>query len=709
MLLRGSVPVTTAIDNLLDVPLSALPQIGSKRCEALASVGIETAGDLLQLYPRRYLDRSSITPVRQLREAMEEVTVVGTVLHVKQIGQGSRARHEMVIRSDDGGQCKGVWFRGGRWLARAYPTGRVVAFSGKPQKYGATFSFSHPDVERIDDEAPRLATGRIIALYPGGQAFDEARITSRAVRRLVYDLIKEHGLSIPEVLPAWLRTHAAVIEGPRALRAIHFPKSQEELAEAKRRLIFEELFQFQWTLVRGRALQKQQAGPQIGEPGALTQAFRAGGLPFTLTDSQEEVLVQIGRDLSSGVQMNRLVQGDVGSGKTVVAILAMLQAIDHGFQCAFMAPTEILAEQHAQTLSKWLAPLGITVGLLLGGQTKRIRQPLLDAISEGEVAIVVGTHAVIQAGVAFRSLGLAVVDEQHRFGVVQRAKLFSKGHRPHMLLMTATPIPRSLAMTLYGDLDVSIMRGMPKGRKPIETARFMERDRDAVWTRIAVELEKGHQAYVVYPLVEESEAMDLRDAMSAVATLKEAFPRYCVDVLHGRMSSAEKEDVMGRFSRGDIQVLVSTTVIEVGVDVPNATVMAIEHAERFGLSQLHQLRGRVGRGGDQGYCFLISGHAISAEGQARLAAMCQTTDGFKIAEMDLKLRGAGDFFGTRQSGLPAFKLADLVRDAEWIGIARQAALALADRDLRLVDPSHQVLKTWLSPTVRDRSGFIRVG
>jgi ATP-dependent DNA helicase RecG len=278
-----------------------------------------------------------------------------------------------------------------------------------------------------------------------------------------------------------------------------------------------------------------------------------------------------------------------------------------------------------------------------------------------------------------------------------------------MLLMTATPIPRSLAMTLYGDLDVSIMRGMPKGRKPIETARFMERERDAVWTRIAAELEKGHQAYVVYPLVEESEAMDLRDAMSAVATLKEAFPRYCVDVLHGRMTSAEKEDVMGRFSRGDIQVLVSTTVIEVGVDVPNATVMAIEHAERFGLSQLHQLRGRVGRGGDQGYCFLISGHAISAEGKARLAAMCQTTDGFKIAEMDLKLRGAGDFFGTRQSGLPAFKLADLVRDAEWIGIARQAALALADRDLRLVDPSHQVLKTWLSPTVRDRSGFIRVG
>lgn len=701
--------MTNAIDNLLDVPLSELPQIGTKRCEALSSVGIETAGDLLQLYPRRYLDRSSITPVRQLRETMEEVTVVGTVLHVKQIGQGPRARHEMMIRSDDGGQCKGVWFRGGRWLARAYPAGRVVAFSGKPQKYGATFSFSHPDVERIDDEAPRLATGRIIALYPGGQAFDEARITSRAVRRLVYDVIKEHGLSIPEVLPTWLRTYAAVIEGPRALRAIHFPKSQEELAEAKRRLIFEELFQFQWTLVRGRALQKQQAGPQIGEPGALTQAFRASGLPFTLTDSQEEVLVQIGQDLSSGVQMNRLVQGDVGSGKTVVAILAMLQAIDHGFQCAFMAPTEILAEQHAQTLSKWLAPLGIKVGLLLGGQAKRVRQPLINAIAEGEVAIVVGTHAVIQAGVAFRSLGLAVVDEQHRFGVVQRAKLFSKGHRPHMLLMTATPIPRSLAMTLYGDLDVSIMRGMPKGRKPIETTRFLERDRDAVWTRIAAEIDKGHQAYVVYPLVEESEAMDLRDAISAVEMLKEAFPRYRVDVLHGRMSSAEKEDVMGRFSRGDIQVLVSTTVIEVGVDVPNATVMAIEHAERFGLSQLHQLRGRVGRGGDQGYCFLIAGHALSAEGQARLAAMCHTTDGFKIAEMDLELRGAGDFFGTRQSGLPAFKLADLVRDAAWIGIARKAALALADRDLHLVDPSHRVLKSWLTPTVRARSGFIRVG
>ncbi|NBC17657.1 MAG: ATP-dependent DNA helicase RecG [Bacteroidetes bacterium] len=693
----------------LDTDVRYVKGVGEQRAEVLHGVGVHTVHDLLHYFPRRYLDRSTVTPIRRLRDG-EAVTVVGTV-QAKGVIPGRRSkRFELRIQDEGGGVMKCVWFRGYQWISKLFKKGERIAFHGKVQQYGRTFSMTHPDFDKLDDDGPALDTGRIIALYPGSAALDRVGLNSRGLRRVIYTLFKEHGLKLDNLFPEWIEEQYDLIDGRVALRAIHFPKSQRELSQARERLKFEELFFIQLMLALTKQTRQEVAGPTFDAPGEYVHRFLDEVLPFDLTGAQERALDDVIRDTQRGLQMNRLIQGDVGSGKTVVAVAALLHAIDSGYQGAFMAPTEILAEQHYANLQQYLDPLGLETRLLVGGQRKALREEILADIAEGRAHVVVGTHAVIQDHVDFAKLGLAVVDEQHRFGVMQRAKLFEMGDNPHMLLMTATPIPRSLAMTVYGDLDVSIMDELPAGRKPIKTRLRSEKRRGEVYQFLREQLREGRQAYVVYPLVEESEKLDLKDAESGFEKLQAEFRPYKVDLVHGRLFSYEKEDAMDRFKRGETDILVATTVIEVGVDVPNASVMIVEHAERFGLSQLHQLRGRIGRGEYQSYCILMADYKRSAEAEERLNAMVSTNDGFEISELDLKLRGAGDFFGTKQSGLPDLKIADITEDQPILTQAREAAFALLDRDPHLRAPEHEPIRAYFDHYYADRNlGFARVG
>ncbi len=688
-----------------------LKGVGKKRADVLAeAAGVKTVRDLLHYYPRRYLDRSTVTPIGRLEEGAAPVTVVGEVRATGIVPGKRKKRFELRVQDASGGTLKCVWFQGVWWIQKLFSQGDLVAFHGKVQQYGRTFSMTHPEFDKLDAGEAALDTGRIVALYPGGQALDKVGLNSRALRRIVYDLFKEHGLKLPEIFPDWLTEEFGLMEGRVALRAVHFPKDQREFGEARRRLKFEEFFFIQLLLALTREARQELAGPRFGEPGDLARRFVREVLPFELTGAQKRTLRDVVEDTQTGRQMNRLIQGDVGSGKTVVAVAAMMHALDSGYQSAFMAPTEILAEQHFANLKKYLAPLGVETRLLIGGQRKAEREEALEAIAEGTAPVAVGTHALIQEGVDFENLGLAIVDEQHRFGVMQRAEMFSKGENPHMLLMTATPIPRSLAMTLYGDLDVSVMDEMPAGRKPVQTRLLSEKRRGEMHAFLREKLEAGQQAYVVYPLVEESEKLDLKDAENGFDTLSELFAPFEVDLVHGRMTSAEKEAAMAAFKSGETRILVSTTVIEVGVDVPTATVMVIEHAERFGLSQLHQLRGRVGRGSEQSHCLLMAGYKRSAEAKERLRAMIETTDGFVISERDLEIRGAGDFFGTRQSGMPDLKIADVTQDTAVLEEARRAAFALTERDAELSAPEHDLLREHFERYyARRKLGYARVG
>ena len=692
--------------HFLEQHVRTVKGVGGRRGDVLEQAGVRTVRDLLHYYPRRYLDRSSVTPIRALQED-EPATVVGTV-RVSGVIPGRTNRFELIVEDDAGGRMTCVWFRGTRWISKLFSNGDRVAFHGKPQWFGGAFSMPHPDFDRLEADAPALDTGRIIALYTGSAALERVGLHSRAFRRILYNLFKERGKDIPEVLPRSVRERADLIDGRVALRAAHFPRRRAELEAARRRLKFEELFFIQLMLAMLHRRWTARPGPVFDQPGERMPQFLRDVLPFELTPAQHAALRDVLRDTRSGNQMNRLVQGDVGSGKTVVAVAAMLHALDNGFQSAFMAPTEILAEQHYAILRRYLDALGVETRLLVGRMSRSERDQVLADLAQGRVHAAVGTHALIQEGVTFHRLGLAVVDEQHRFGVAQRARMLEMGEQPHMLLMTATPIPRSLAMTIYGDLDVSVMDELPAGRRPVRTALRYEKHREEVYRFIDSELEKGRQCYVVYPLVEESEKMDLKDAQSGHDMLAEIFKPHAVDLVHGRMSSAEKEEAMRRFHAGETQVLVATTVIEVGVDVPNATVMVIEHAERFGLSQLHQLRGRVGRGAEQSYCILMADYRRTNEARERLQAMIATTDGFEISETDLKLRGAGDFFGTKQSGLPDLKIADLVEDHDVLATAREIAFDLVRRDASLTD--HPLLRAYFEAFYTEESlGFARVG
>ena len=671
-----------------------LKGVGEERAAVLAEMGIHTTRDLLQYYPRRYLDRSSITPIARLSEEMPSATIVGTVRAAGIVSGRRTQRFELLVQDDAGTVMKCIWFQGARWISKLFKTGERLAFHGKPQRYGGQFSMTHPEFDKLDDDGPALDTGRIIALYPGSAALGRVGLNSRVFRRIFYALLRDRSDDIPEVLPAGIRSQFDLQSGRMSLRAIHFPRDHDELEHARRRQKFEELFFIQIMLAQLHRRTREQEGPVFRGPGPYSRAFVEDVLPFELTGGQKNAIADVVRDTQAGKQMNRLIQGDVGSGKTVVAVAAMLHALDSGYQSAFMAPTEILAEQHFANLIDYLEPLGIETVLLLGSQNRREREEAVAQLASGAASIAVGTHALIQEGVEFSRLGLAVVDEQHRFGVMQRARMFDKGEHPHMLLMTATPIPRSLAMTLYGDLDVSLMRERPAGRKPIRTAVRYDKSRDDVYRFIRSQLDEGRQCYVVYPLIEESEKVDLKDAESGFALLREEFAPHAVELLHGRMRTDEKDAAMDRFKRGETRVLVATTVVEVGVDVPNATIMVIEHAERFGLSQLHQLRGRVGRGGDQSYCILMADYKRTQEARERLEAMVRTNDGFEISEIDLKLRGAGDFFGTKQSGLPDLKIADITQDQHILAEARDAAFELVERDPYFELPDHSALRTY---------------
>ena len=677
-----------------------LKGVGPHRARVLEEVGLATVGDLLHMVPRRYLDRTNVVPIRELRAGSDPVTVIGTVIATGTIpGRGGRRRFEVILEDEPGRRMTAVWFQGVAWISKVIEKGHRLALHGKPSRYGGTVSFSHPDFDRVDEEGPAMETGRIIGLYPGSAALQKAGLTSRTFRRIIYTLLKEHGEELRENLPGPLLATQDLIDGRVARRAVHFPKDNDELQRARYRLKFEELFFFQLLLARTRTQRERFPGIRVPSGGSLETRFLSEILPFTLTSAQEAALEDIAADLQSGKQMNRLLQGDVGSGKTVVAATAALKVIDQGLQAVVMAPTEILCEQHYRSLGRLMAPLGIEVALLTGSTPAAERRSILEALASGSCRLLVGTHAVIQDGVDFRRLGLAVIDEQHRFGVLQRATLFEKGDRPHMLLMTATPIPRSLAMTLYGDLHVSLMRERPPGRQPITTKMVREKDREKVYARMRDEISAGRQCYVVYPLVEESEKLDLKDAVSGHETVSAAFPDVQVELIHGRMKAAEKDAAMSRFASGESAILVSTTVIEVGVDVPAATFMLIEHAERFGLSQLHQLRGRIGRGQHASTCILMAEYKQSEESRRRLKAMEDTDDGFRISEYDMELRGAGDFFGTQQSGLPAFRIADLLQDQDILEKARDAAFGLMAGDPGLERPDHVEMRTWFETFV----------
>ena len=687
--------------------LTDLNNLSTKRLEALQSEGIRNVPELLDFFPRRYLDRSNTQQINHLQGAGEEVTVAGKVTQISMNGYGKKKRLEVYI-NDGHGTLKGVWFRGAGYFKRIFKEGETVAFFGQAKRYGKMISIAHPEVDKISSETDLEAFSRIIPIYPGSKNLSKSRINSSMIQKWMEQILNKKLVS--EFLPDSLLTEMEFPERSQAYRMIHFPDSHSEHKKALNRFKFEELFLFEMSMEKiHHTVKERGAGHLFTETGSYTKRYFNELLPFELTNGQKTSLSEIKRDVRSGKQMNRLIQGDVGAGKTVVAIGAILMALDNGFQAAFLAPTEILAEQHYRTLSEHLKDLSVNIRLLTGSQKKALRTDILTDIEGGNAQIVVGTHAIIQDQVNFHNLGLAVIDEQHRFGVKQRADLLNKGEHPHMLVMSATPIPRSLAMTVYADLDVSIIKDLPAGRIPIKTAIRSDKKREGIMNFARQEIQDGGQVYVVYPLVEESEALDLKDATAGFERLKKRFPEIDIGLLHGRMKTEEKDAVMKRFINNEIQILVSTTVIEVGVDVPNASVMIIEHAERFGLSQLHQLRGRIGRGERQSYCILMPDVKVSKSGAFRLKTMEETNDGFRIAEADLKLRGPGDFLGTKQSGLPDFKFADIVEDQFLLTQAKEKAQELLDEDPKLKSPLNSDLAEVFNPYFENKVKFYGLG
>ncbi|MEX0772023.1 MAG: ATP-dependent DNA helicase RecG [Balneolales bacterium] len=685
--------------------LTSLPGVTQNRLKALTSSGIFTVQDVLDFFPRRYLDKTNILHAAQLEGNGEQVTVIGRISKVQELGFGRKKRLVATLQ-DDTGSVDGVWFKGLSYFNKMLKQGTTVAFFGTAKHFGRSISMTHPDIEKIDDINERKPDS-IFPVYSGNNFFSKTYITSNIIAKWVSEILKSYRPE--EFLPNQLLRDLNLPLRPESYRMVHFPKGPQEADLALKRFKFEELFLFELSVVKLKMhVIDKNPGLLLPGPVDLTRRFFNEILPFELTEGQKVAMKDIKKDVRSGNQMNRLIQGDVGSGKTVVAIGAILLAIDNGFQAAFMAPTEILAEQHYRTLTKYLEPLGLNIRLLLGNQKAALRSDVLSDLAGGKAHIVVGTHAIIQKQVNFTNLGMVIIDEQHRFGVVQRAFLREKGENPHILVMSATPIPRSLAMTLYSDLDISLIKGLPGGRKPIITGVRGEKKREDVYNFLDTVIAQGGQAYIVYPLVEESEAMDLKDATVGFEQIKQRFPGYEVGLLHGRLKTQQKDEIMQKFVRNEIQILVSTTVIEVGVDVPNASVMMIEHAERFGLSQLHQLRGRIGRGPRQSYCILMADVKQSKEAKIRLQTMNDTNDGFKISEVDLKLRGPGDFLGTKQSGVPDFKVADIVEDQPILELAKTKALELLGADPELEKTDNAKLKAKFLPLLEEKKKFYQM-
>jgi len=690
--------------------------VGPNRSQMLQRLGIETIGDALALLPRRYEDRTNLKPIRSLEVGRQE-TFEGMILVSGSSRTGRGRRLYEIIVGDATGTLRCLWFQFHEtYMRQRYRIGQRVFVTGEVRinpYSGQRKEVHHPDLEIIDaDEGQPLHVGRIVPVYPGTEGLHQ-----KTLRTVIKRIIDEFADQAPDFLPPALRERLQLLETPQALREVHFPSAATDLevlnhwaSEAHRRLVFEEFFLLELGLaLRQRETSIEERAVAYRGTDRLAERLRAR-LPFKLTKAQERVLAEIGENLRRPHPMNRLLQGDVGSGKTIVALLVMLLAIESGFQAAIMAPTEILAEQHYRTMQGLVQTLGVRVVLLTSGIKGRKRRELLETIAMGNVDLIVGTHTLIQEGVGFKALALVVIDEQHRFGVLQRATLKRKGYYPDVLVMTATPIPRTLAMTVYGDLDVSTIDELPPGRLPVITRLCYESRRGESYDLIRRALRQGRQVYVVYPIIEESEKIDLRAATVMAEQLQhEVFPEFRIGLLHGRMKGDEKEHIMRDFLAGDLQVLVSTTVVEVGVDVPNASIMFVEHAERFGLAQLHQLRGRVGRSHHQAYCLLMANFPMSEEAKQRLQALTESHDGFVIAERDLDIRGPGEFLGTRQSGLPELRVAHLIRDQRILAEARREAFALLAGDPHLALPEHAALRQALINRWQQKFELMSVG
>lgn len=702
--------------NVLTQSIQFLKGVGPARAQMLRRLGIETIGDALALLPRRYDDRTNLKPIRSLQVGTQE-TFEGTILvsGSSRTGRGRRL-YEMIV-GDATGTMRCLWFQFHEaYMRQRYRTGQHVIVTGEVRinaYSGQRKEVHHPDLELIEaDEHEPLHTGRMVPVYPATEGLHQ-----KTLRTVIKRIVDEYAHQVEDCLPPALRQRLRLLEASQALREVHFPSADADLealnhwsSEAHRRLVFEEFFLLELGLaLRQRDTTIEERRIAYRGTGALADQLRTQ-LPFKLTTAQEHVLAEIMANMRRPHPMNRLLQGDVGSGKTIVALLAMLLAIESGFQAAIMVPTEILAEQHYLTMHRLVEPLGVRVMLLTSAIKGSRRRELLETIAAGDVDLIVGTHALIQEGLEFKALGLAVIDEQHRFGVLQRATLKRKGYSPDVLVMTATPIPRTLAMTVYGDLEVSIIDELPPGRLPVITQLCYESRRGQSYELMRQVLRQGRQVYVVYPLIEESEKTDLRAATAMAEQLqREVLPEFRVGLLHGRLKSDQKEHIMRAFSTGDLEVLVSTTVIEVGVDVPNATLILVEHAERFGLAQLHQLRGRVGRSHHQAYCLLMADFPMSEEAKRRLQTLTEYDDGFMIAERDLEIRGPGEFLGTRQSGLPELRVAHLIRDQRVLAEARREAFALVAEDPHLSRPEHEGLRQALMNRWQQKFELMHVG
>lgn len=680
------------MSDILKTDIKYITGVGPQKKDILKrEIGIETYGDLLEYYPYKYVDRSHIYTISSLSPDMPFVQIKGRILSFESFLMGVKKKRLVAHFGDGTGVVDLVWFSGTQYVSKNYKTGVEYIVFGKPTIYGGRFQISHPELDLAENL--QLSEMGMQPFYVTTERMKNSGLSSRSLEKIVKALLSKLPTQ-PETLPDYITAPLHLVSRDAAIRGVHYPHTQMEMQKARERLKFEELFYVQLNILRYTANHRRKYRgyllPRIGEH---FNSFFKQNLKFELTGAQKRVMHEIQADMNTGRQMNRLVQGDVGSGKTLVALMAMLIAVDNGFQACMMAPTEILAEQHLATIKDFLKGLNVRVELLTGIVKGKKRKEILEGVVTGDVHILVGTHAVIEDTVQFHNLGLAVVDEQHRFGVAQRAKLWAKNQNPpHILVMTATPIPRTLAMTIYGDLDISVIDELPPGRKPIQTLHKYDTQMTTLYNGIRQQITLGRQVYIVYPLISESEKMDLKNLEDGFEQLQNIFPDYKMSKVHGRMKPAEKEAEMQRFASGETQILVATTVIEVGVNVPNASVMVIMEAQRFGLSQLHQLRGRVGRGADQSYCILVSGHELSAETRKRLEIMTETNDGFRIAEADLKLRGPGDLEGTQQSGL-AFdlKIADIARDGQLVQLARDEAQKIIDEDPECNSQRHALL------------------
>ena len=680
------------MSSILDQDIQFLPSVGTKTKEILSKeLGIRSYGDLLEYYPYKYVDRSKIFHISELTSDMPFVQLKGKILSYEEVDIGKRNKMLVAHFSDGYGVVDLVWFRSAQYIIKSYKLGTEYIVFGKPSAYNGRFRFAHPDI----DDASKLQISEMgmQPFYGLTENMKKRGYTSRSIERITRNLVNILP-PLPETLPDFIVNRLHLVSRDAALRMIHYPHSHQEMQKAQVRLKFEELFYVQLNILRYASDQRRKyRGYIFNRIGDIFNGFYAHHLPFELTGAQKRVMHEIRADMCSGRQMNRLLQGDVGSGKTLVALMTMLIALDNGYQACLMAPTEILAEQHLQTIRDFLQGMDIRVELLTGIVKGKKRKEILDGLATGDIQILIGTHAVIEDPVAFHRLGVAVIDEQHRFGVAQRAKLWAKSENPpHVLVMTATPIPRTLAMTIYGDLDVSVIDELPPGRKPIQTLHKFDNQLTSLYQSIRRQINLGRQVYIVFPLIKENEKIDLKNLEEGYETLKQAFPEFRLSKIHGRMKSAEKEAEMEQFVKGKTQILVATTVIEVGVNVPNASVMVILDAQRFGLSQLHQLRGRVGRGCDQSYCILVTSYKLSEGTRKRIDIMCDTNDGFRIAEADLKLRGPGDLEGTQQSGM-AFdlKIANIARDGQLVQLARTEAQAIIDADPQCEHPQNSLL------------------